>query len=412
MRRYFLKFKEDPAWNKLLTFCLIIFFIRLADSIIAFWAPNEIQNTLNNSIVMGAIISIQSLVGFLSDLVFPKIFKSVKTRQLLFWAILICAMASFFLCAAAFKPFLAIFIVTMALWGIYYELMNFANFQFMSSVCPGDMRAAGWGFAGVFVNLAYFLGPFIATELLSHGIFITQGMIISFLIAALVILALSRNKHEAPSVIDLSIASPFAELRHWATLSRAIWPALAIGLVLGFIDATFYTVGAVWTEKLSLTNPWGVWFLPMYLLPSICLGIPLSRWNIQNGKKKLAEKFLGLSGIFFIFIVANSSVPWQLAMVCLASSALAVCYPLLEGVYTDFLIRMGSEKKEMIGLTGSVVNFSYIIWPVFAGIISSRVGERLTFFWLGVVVFVCSVILLFVTPKKLKLPQQEIKAWS
>lgn len=361
---------------------------------------------------MGAIISFQSVVGFAADLVFPKIFKTVKTRRLVFWAMLILALTSFFLSASTLKPILAIFIATMTLWGIYYELVNFANFQFMGTVVPAQMRASAWGFTGIFVNLAYFLGPFMAQELLSHGILITQGSIIIFLVVALILLTLSGGRHEAATAIDFSSVNPWAEFKHWFTLSKAIWPALAIGLVLGLIDATFYTVGAVWTEKLASVNSWGVWFLPLYLLPSICLGIPLSNWNISTGKKKLAEKFLGLSGIFFICIAFSSSVPWQLAIVALASSALAVCYPLLEGVYTDFLARMGGEKKDLIGLTGSVINFSYIIWPVFAGLIASRVGERLTFSWLGVVVVTCSVVLLLVTPKKIKLPQTQIGDWK
>lgn len=405
-------FKEDPVWGKLLIFSLIFFFIRLSDSIIAFWAPNQIQNSLNNSIIMGAIISLQSVVGFTADLVFPKILKNVKTRQLVFWAILVSALTSFSLSTASMKPFLAIFIVTMVLWGIYYEVATFANFQFMSSVVPHQMRAAAWGFAGIFVNLAYFLGPFIAQELLSHGVLITQGSIIIFLVTALIILTLSKNGRETVGDVNLENISPIRELGHWAILTKAIWPALGIGLILGVIDATFYTVGAVWTEKLSMVNSWGVWFLPLYLLPSICIGIPLSSWNIEHGKKKLAEIFLGISGIFFVGITFHSSVGWQLAMVALASSALAVCYPLLDGVYTDFLTRMGSDKKDMMGLTGSVINVSYIIWPVFAGIIASKVGEKMTFFWLGVVVVVASIVLILVTPRKLKLPQTEIKTWE
>lgn len=412
MRRYFARFKEDPTWSRLLVFALILFFLRLSDSIIAFWAPNQIQSTLGSPIIMGAIISFQSLVGFASDLIFPRIFKNVRTRRLIFWAILVSALTSFFLSASTLKPILSIFLVTMTLWGIYYELVNFGNFQFMSSVVPVNMRAAAWGFIGMFVSLAYFLGPFIADSLLSHGVLITQGTIIIFLVSSLILLTLNKGLRSSPTEIDFTHANPILELKHWVTLSKTVWPALVISLLLGFVDATFYTVGAVWTVKLTEINPWGVWFLPLYLLPSICLGFPLSNWQISNGKKKLAEKFLGISGIIFICIRFSSSVPWQLAIVCLASSALAICYPLLEGVYTDILGRLGSEKKDMIGLTGSVINLSYIIWPVFAGLIASKVGERLTFFWLGVIVLTVSIILLLVTPKKLKLPQTEIKTWG
>ena len=361
---------------------------------------------------MGAIISFQSVVGFAADLIFPRVLKSIRVRRLVFWAILISGLTSFSLSAGAVRPFVAIFIVTMALWGIYYELVNFANYQFMGTVVPLQMRAAAWGFVGIFLNTAYFLGPFIASVLLTHGILITQGTVIIFLVTAFVVLTLTKNMHDSPTSVDFHDLNPLVEFKHWFTLSEAIWPVLIISLVLGFIDSTFWTVGAVWTEKLTKINPWGVWFLPLYLLPSICIGIPLSNWNISSGKKKLAEKFLGLAGIIFIAISVSGSVPWQLAVVCLGSSALAICYPMLGGVYSDIISRMGGEKKDMIGLTSSVTNLSYIIWPVFAGLIASKVGERLTFSYLGVGVLVVAAILIFITPKKLKLPQEEIKSWN
>lgn len=407
-----MSFRENPVWIKILLFSLILFFLRLSDAIISFWAPNQIQNSFGNPVIMGAIISFQSIVGLSADLIFPRLLKSVRVRRLVFWAILASALTSFFLTASIFQPFIAIFIVTMTLWGIYYELINFANFQFMGSAVPLHMRAGAWGFTGIFSSLAYFLGPFIAAQLIIHGIFLTQGTIIIFLTVSLLILTLTKKIHDAPAEVDFSDLNPWAESKHWLTLSEHIWPVLVISLAVGFIDSTFWTVGAIWTEKLTKINPWGVWFLPLYLLPFICLGIPLSQWKIYQGKKKMAEKFLGLAGIFLVAMAASASVSWQLAVVCLSASALAVCYPLLEGVYSDIIARMGREKKDMIGLTSSVTNISYIIWPTFAGIIASKVGERLTFSWLGAGILATAAILIFVTPKKLKLPQNEIKTWD
>jgi MFS family permease len=301
----------------------------------------------------------------------------------------------------------------MTLWGIYYELANFANFQFMSSIVPRNIRTAAWGFTGMFASFAWFLGPFVANWLLQHGIIITQGTLIIFLLASLVLVIFSKNKRGKPNeAIDLAGMSPGLELKHWIVLAKSVWPALIIYLLLGIIDATFYTVGAIWTEKLARISPWGVWFLPMYLLPFMCLGVPLSTWKISNGKKKLAEKLLIISGILFICMAVSSSIQWQLLIVCLASCGVAICYPLINGVFTDILDRMGKEKKDMIGLTSSITNISYIVWPVFAGIIASKVGERLTFSYLGVLILVISIVLLFVTPRKLKLPQTEIRDWG
>ena len=412
MKRYLLQFKENPVWTKVLLFSLILFFIRLSDSIISFWAPNQIQDSLGNPIIMGAIISLQSVIGLLADLLFPRLLRSVTTRRLIFFAILLSALTSLFLTIGAFSSYIAIFIVTMILWGIYYELINFANFQFMGSSVPNHMRTGAWGFTGIFLSLAYFLGPFIASQLLLRGIFITQGTIILFLLAAFVLLTLTKKIHESPVAIDFIDLNPLKEFKHWLTLSEYIWPIIVMSLVLGFIDSTFYTIGTVWTEKLTHLNPWGIWFLPLYLLPSICLGIPLSQWQISSGKKKMSEKFMAVAGIILAGISLSENLPWQLFIVCLSSSALAICYPLLGGVYSDIIARMGTEKKDMIGLTNSVTNLSYILWPTFAGLLTSKVGERLTFAWVGAGVLVIAVILLFVTPKKLVLPQKEIQSWD
>lgn len=409
------KFSEivrDPVWIKVFLFSLTLFFLRLSDSIISFWAPNQIQSSLGSATIMGAIISLQSVVGLAADIVFPRMLQTVTSRRLVFWAIIASATTSFFLTASAFKPFIAIFIITMALWGIYYELLNFANMQFMGSVVPFHMRAPAWGFTGIFVSLAYFLGPFIAAQLLINGILITQGTIIIFLLVAFAILTFTKHVHDVPPEMDFKDVNPLEEMRHFLILIEHTWQALLIGLVLGFIDATYWTTGAVWTEKLAKINPWGVWFLPFYLLPFICLGIPLSFWKIYQGKKKMAEKFLVIAGVILAAIGISPSIPWQLAMVCLSSSALAVCYPMLEGVYSDLISRMGRERKDMIGLTSSITNVSYIVWPVVAGVIATSFGERITFAFVGGAAALIAVFLLFVTPKKLRLPQEEIQTWE
>jgi MFS family permease len=119
-----------------------------------------------------------------------------------------------------------------------------------------------------------------------------------------------------------------------------------------------------------------------------------------------------VAGIFLAGLALSASVYWQLAMVFLSSVALAVCYPLLEGVYTDIVARMGKERNDLIGLTSSVSNVSYIVWPPIVGITAGIVGERIAFSLVGVLVVIVSVVLLFVTPKKLRLPQTEIKNWE
>jgi MFS family permease len=54
---------------------------------------------------------------------------------------------------------------------------------------------------------------------------------------------------------------------------------------------------------------------------------------------------------------------------------------------------------------------AYVIWPPVAGFLVGMVGEMKTFAIVGALVAVIAFILLFVTPKKLRLPEREIKTW-
>ena len=114
---------------------------------------------------------------------------------------------------------------------------------------------------------------------------------------------------------------------------------------------------------------------------------------------------LGLLGLF-------EGVIWQLSLVFLASCALSVSYPLTDAVYSDILARMGRERKHMLGLSSSTMSLAYIVGPAVAGLVASMVGERMTFSVLGISVILVSILLLVVTPKKIKLPQTEIDGWD
>ncbi|MCX6704267.1 MAG: MFS transporter, partial [Candidatus Woesebacteria bacterium] len=242
------------SWSKVILFSLTLFLLRLADAVISFWAPNQIQSSLNSSVWMGIIISFQSVVGFGADLIFPTLLRTTKTKRLIFWAIIMSALTSFFLTTSTVQPFIAIFLITMTLWGIYYEFVAFANYQFMGSVVPPHMRSAAWGVAGTFMNMAYFLGPLIAAAVLLKSYILTEGIILVFLVLALLLLSIFKGPHDVPAKIDFKDVHPWVELKHWISLSKHIWPVMILSLLLGFIDSTFWTTGAIWTEKLAKIN--------------------------------------------------------------------------------------------------------------------------------------------------------------
>ncbi len=389
---------------------IVIFFVFLADGIFSDWVPNYMQTVLGSPILMGLIMSFSSIVGFAADAIFPQLLRGITVKKLMLLGVFAGFIFAGCLFVTTIRPLVLIFLLAMAVWGVYYEFFGFASAQFVAETAAVNQRSQVWAVIGMFKSLAYFLGPIIGGWLLIMGnqpVVIAAGLISVLGYLALYLARLPDKK----IVVPMEEINLVREMSHWWVLLEHVWPILIISLMLGLIDATFWTTGTVLTETLSKQNWWGGLFLPMYSLPSLFVGFIVLKWGIYKGKKRWAEIFMLAAGIFLAGLVISAAVFWQLAMVFLSSVMLSVTYPLTDAVYSDVISRMGRERKHLIGLSSSMVNVAYIVGPTLAGVIASLVGERATFVSMGVGMAVVAVLLLVITPKKLRLPQQEIAAW-
>ena len=399
------------VWLRVTTLAMVMFFVYLADGILSDWVPNYMQTVLGSPILMGLVMSFSSLVGFAADVVFPQVLRGITVKKLMVAGIIAGALFAGSLLFTTFRPVLVVILLAMAIWGVYYELLGFASQQFVAETAATNQRSQVWAVLGMFKSLAYFLGPIVGGWLLVMGdkpVVVAAGLItvLSYLIFYFVRLPNRKVK------VEIEEINLIKEMSHWWVLLEHLWPVLIISLVLGLIDATFWTTGTVLTESLSKQSWWGGLFLPMYSLPSLFVGLIVLKWGVYQGKKKWAEIFMLLAGLFLAGLAISGAVFWQLLMVFLSGVMLSVTYPLVDAVYSDIVSRMGRERKHLIGLSSSMVSISYIIGPTLAGVIASLVGERATFVAMGVGVAVTSVVLLIVTPRKLRLPQQMITTWG
>lgn len=412
MKHYYKLIRTDPVWSKVVSFSIVVFLIRLADALVSFWAPELIQSSFNSSFMTGLVISFQSIVGFSADLIFPKLLKKAKVKRLIILAIFMSGATSVSLYISSLRPWTIFFLIAMAIWGIYYELSSFGSYQFIDNTVPRDTRSAAWGILGVFMNLAYLLGPLIAVWLLLSGSLPILVFILVLLLSAFTLFSFRNRMQDTPLEPDINDIKPQQEIGYWQTLFKSTWPIILITLLTGFIDSTFWTTGVVWTTKLIQENPLGSLFIPFYQLPPLFMGLLVAKWGIYKGKKRLALKFLIIAGFFLASLYISNSVFWFLAAVLASSIALSITYPLVEGVYSDIIQRLGKERKHMIGLTSSTVNISYIVWPPIAGLIAANAGEKMTFVYIGVLTVIVSAILLVIIPKKLKVHQEEVAKWK
>lgn len=402
---------RQSVWSKVAASTAVLFFILLADGILSDWVPNYMQNVFGSPVLMGLVMSFSSLIGFGADLIFPQILKGTTVKKLILAAVITGGAFSASLFVSLARPYILIFLAAMAVWGLYYEFLGFANQQFVAETVAANRRSQVWAVMGVFRSLAYFLGPILGGYLMTVGnksVVVTAAALTLFSYFLLYLIKVPDRKLNVENEkINLG-----REIAHWWVLLEHVWPVLIISLMLGLVDATFWTTGTVLTENLAKQNWWGGMFLPMYILPSLFVGFAVLKWGIYKGKKKWAEFFMLLGGVFLTGLAVSGQVYWQLLMVFLSSVALSVTYPLIDAVYSDISVRMGRESKHMMGLSSSMISLSYIVGPAAAGLIAEQVGERATFVSMGAAVTVMAIFLLIVTPRKLRLPQQEIATWQ
>lgn len=400
-------------WGRVMAISLMLFFVYLGDGILSDWVPSFMQKSLGGSLAMGLVMSFSSIVGFGSDLIFPQLLRTVKTRKLMLLAMASSLIFSGILLWTIVWPWVVMFLIAMAVWGVYYEFLGFGGKQFVAESIPMASRSSVWAIMSTFKSLAYFLGPIIGSYLtLNKGNKETIAAAVFFVFLGYLIWLFS-NKTKKIAVTEMADerVNILTEIKRWKVLSVHVWPVLLISLVMGLIDATFWTTGTVLSDSLAGQNWLGGMFLPFYMLPMVIFGVVVARWGIYRGKKKIAEISMLLAGVFLTIMGVTDSVYVMLGVSLLTGTVLSVAWPLTDAVYSDIITRMGKEGKHMMGLSGSTISMSYIAGPILAGGIAQLVGERMTFSVMGIGVFVLAIFLLLVTPKKLRLPQEEIQTW-
>lgn len=415
MRGIRIKEGGESVWSKVAGLLAVVFFLYLGDAILSDWIPVYMQNTLGGSLAMGLMMSFSSIVGFGADLIFPQLFKSVSYRKMIVLAVsAVFITAGILLWTTSFvTP--AIFLLAMGTWGIYYEFLYFGTSQFVVKAAPIASRSGVWSIIGVFKSIAYSLGPLIGSWLFAwKGNSVIIFVYVLFgLVAYLIWLFMGmKNGKVEREEVEIEKFNIIEEVDYWIILFEHVWPILLVSLTLGIIDAAFWTTGVVLSDKLVKMNWLAGLFVPAYIVPSIFVGFVVAKMKIFKGKKKLAEIFMLLTGLCTVALGLSASVFWLVFFAFLIGVTTSVAWPMVDAVYSDIANRMGREQKHMLGMSSSTVNLSYITGPVIAGLIASRTGEAGAMMYIGIFVVVISVVLLVVTPKKLKLPQSQIEKWK
>ena len=402
----------NTTWMRIFLFTFPLFLFAFSDSLISFYAPVVIQETVGSSFWMGVIMSFSSFVGLTTDFIFPQILKDITTKRLLVLAGIISSVFYFLLLIATIRPFIILFLLGMGLWGIYYEFLAFSKQRFISTQIPRPLHSGATAFVFVFKGLSYTVGPILASFLLDNGHQLLLLVAIAISLTGLFFSLLMSKKQQMlsrPEAMHLHLG---VELSHWAKLFKAVWPMMIIFLLIGLVDAVFWTSGIVLSNNLGKEDVLGKFIVPLYVMPSMLAGTMIARWHPSDKKKKYGTIFFIVSAVFLSLIGFTYNIKLVLLLVGISSVFSSLAYPLIDAVFSDFTQRMGKERFHLIGLTNSAGSIAYIVGPILSGLIASFVGEQMTFSVIGIFVLLVSLFILFITPRKILLPQGDIKNWD
>lgn len=395
--------------SALLAYSLVIFLISLGDAIMSYMAPAFINKHVSSEAVMGIIIATSSLFAIIFDAVLTRAFKEKSYLFYLFWALVFAV--AFPLSYLLLPPVVFVFIISMVIWGVYYELIQYSNYHFIHSFMRVKEHAKSWGIISAFKSAAYLTGPLLAEGLIdrsSSAPFWGAITASSVAIFGFLIFYFSFHKEKQNGSNIHPSTGTIHGYKTLYLLMKKVWPLWLFMFSIILVDATFWSAGIVISEKLRLQNPLGGLLLPLYSLPSLFMGFLIAKITPPSGKKRFAFIAGILNGFFLIIAGLMPSIHLFLILIFLSSIFGAIALPEILAVFEDYIARIGQYANDVIAINRSSCNLAYIIGPVFATYLSNLLGGQFIFSIAGSCLLLSSVIAILIVPRKIRLPQKEL----
>lgn len=376
--------------------CIMLFFWTVFDGIVSYIAPLLISEHGFSNSQMGMIIGFSSVAGALLDIGLTKFVRKPNYRKVYLAVFLLSSLQFFTLWKASS---LGLFLLAMALWGFYYDLLSFANFDFIGRRIEEDAHVSSFGVIDVFISLGYFVAPVILGASITGSVTAHEFLLgLVFLLCAFGVFGgvLTSLKKTPDLVTQKSFAerSTKEELGIWFTLMRHILPALIVIFFMNIYYAFFWTIGPLYSEGFTAFHPLNGSFLAVFGFPPLLVG-----WVVGPMSKKIKDKrfpiFLFLSAFFLLtFFVFNPSPYLVLVIIFLSSFMVSFMWSNIAAFFSRMIEHHPRYEKEIETIEDFFTNLGFIIGPAFAGILSDKIGFTSTFAFLGIVGSVIAFILL------------------
>ncbi|MFA5025177.1 MAG: MFS transporter [Candidatus Shapirobacteria bacterium] len=395
----------------LYTASLMILFWSMFDGIISFITPILIENHGYSKTAIGLIIASSSLAGAIFDFLISKLFKNTHYVRLFLILFFLSFTYPLLLWSANST---VLFIFCMAVWGLYYDVFNFGLFDFVSGNSEKEEHCQNFGIVSIFKSVGYLIAPIIASLIITDQIISMSPLIYAFLfliISAVFFVVLTsystrRGFHQGLEAKRKSI-DWLRELKLWKNVSSILYPVLIFNTMLYIFDSTFWTIGPMFAENFKNVKDFSGLFMTTYTLPMLVTGWFVEPITRKFGKKRTAYfSFLGSSLLLISFGFIKN--PYILLGVSLVSATLgSIAWPAIKGAYVDYITESKKYQGEIEGLNDFTTNIGFVIGPALAGITADWFGIGAAFSFLGVFNFCLVVVLIFITPKHIRVAIKE-----
>jgi cyanate permease len=155
----------------------------LFDGVLGFAVPILMTNAGISTSTLGVIFGFSSLIGAIFDYYLSSFVRSVSFRRMFLGMYIVAAIYGFILFQSSE---IWLFIVAMGLWGMYFDLLNFANYDFVSRALPPERHTTGFSVIDFAKSVGYVLRPLLPAYLsnsmsllrvIISGIFLGVGLL-------------------------------------------------------------------------------------------------------------------------------------------------------------------------------------------------------------------------------------------
>ncbi|MFA6391674.1 MAG: MFS transporter [Patescibacteria group bacterium] len=399
--------KYGNQHRSLYALSIMILFWAMFDTVVTYITPLVLTEHGLSNTMMGIIVGSSSVFGALFDLIMTKIAPRANFRRLFLAMFAICLVYPLILWQA---KSIWMFLLAMALWGVYYDLVNFGKFNFVGRFQRESEHSSSFGVVEVFQSIGVSLAPvFVGITIVS--VVTWQSFVLSWVFLGIgvifyVLLTVITRKQNPiiKSQESKQIRRPHINYKLLGKIGKTMLPVLMATFLLYTIEGFYWTVGPLFAEDAFLGGPLTGLFLTAFTLPPLFTG-----WFVGSITKRFHKKRTAFFSLFVgsSLIALFTFIPTPLLTIPLnfiAGIFIALTYPALSSAYADYIGESPDVEKDIIALEDMAMNAGYIIGPMIAGMLADMVGFASAFTAVGLCGAVVAIFLLWKTPKNITIP--------